>query len=387
MTNKKLKLIFLCLLALFVFVFPFKIFAVNLEVAEYPETITGSTVTSQSNLAQYLKYVFDFGMSIGLSLVFLTLVVAGIFYFAAPASPNALAIAKDRISGAISGLLILLLTYLIITTINPYLSIFKMNSLESVNVPVPSTEAYGVNFYKSNDCSNVSATYTENISDLGDLKNKVNSIKISQNADGDIYYISVLYDNTNFWGKCQYINPNTGCQSVNVSTASASIYTYDFSPTGNGVYLYRKSFNEVSGKEENKDGGYLRITNTQIENKGSGALYRKELSSLSFTGEGGDCTVPMAERDCIQWSDTGKCLTYKCPTLDKENITSIKIDGNYLVLLIYIDPRDKGAYSYCQAFPSDDDTNKDGPQQVKWDAIRSSGYEPNYILIIPVKQK
>jgi hypothetical protein len=154
------------------------------------------------------------------------------------------------------------------------------------------------------------------------------------------------------------------------------------------VYLYRKSFNEVSGKEENKDnGGYLRITNTQIENKGSGALYRRELSSLSFTGEGGDCTVPMAERDCVKWSDTGKCLTYKCPTLDKENITSIKIDGNYLVLLIYINPLDKGAYSYCQAFPTNGDTNKDGPQQIKWDAIRSSGYEPNYILIIPVQQK
>jgi len=57
--------------------------------------------------------------------------------------------------------------------------------------------------------------------------------------------------------------------------------------------------------------------------------------------------------------------------------------------LLYIGPKDDTdnyVYSYCQAFPKQEDVNKIGPQQIKWDAIRSSGRRPNYILIIPVQK-
>jgi len=387
--NYTLKFFIVLLGLLFTFC-PIKIVAVNLEVV-YPTTVTGSTLTTQSDLAQYLKYVFDFGISISLSFAFLSLVIAGILYFIAPAAPGALAIAKDRISGAISGILILLLAYLIITTINPYLSIFKTNPLEDATIQGTDTQFFGVNFYNSKDCSKTAVADTQNIADFGEQKNKINSVKILQNSSAKTYYISILYDNTNYWGKCQYINPTTaGCQKTNVSVASASIYTYDFSPKGNGfVDLYRESFNTVIGKEKNKDAGYLRISSLQI-----GKGYFNQLSSLSFTGTSkSDCTVPEKERECVKWSDAGNCKEYKCPTLDKENITSIKISGDYIVLLLYIDPKDIAAanstytYTYCQAFPTKDDATKDGPQQIKWDAIRSSGYSPNYIFIIPVTQK
>jgi len=390
MTNKNLKSLFLiAIISFFVFTLPVKIFAIDLEVA-YPTTITGSTITGQSDLSQYLKYIFDFGMSIGLAIAVLNFVIAGILYFVAPLSAGAKEKAKERITGSVSGVLILLLTYLIITTINPYLSIFRMNSLEQVDIPEVNTESFGINFYKSGDCSGTSTSYTTSITDLGDLKNKVNSIKIDQNADGDVYYIAVAYDNTKYWGQCQYINPNTGCQKNNVGISSSSIYTYDFSPNGDGVYLYRKSFSMVSGKEENKDGGYLKITTAEIQNKNGRAMYVRKLSDLKFTGaSGSNCTVPQSERDCARWNDTGTCAEYQCPSLDKENISSIKISGNYLVLLVYKSSSDSasGPWTYCQAFPTEDDANKDGPQQIKWDEIRNSGREPNYILIIPVQQK
>jgi len=354
----------------------------------YPQTATGTTVTDSSGLAEYLAYIFDFGIAIGIAVALLTLVVSSIFYFVAPAVPGALEIAKDRISGAISGLLILLLAYLIIITINPSLATFKINPLEKIDNPVVNSTTYGVSFYKAGGCSDTPKTYTSSTYDLGDLKNKTNGVKITQNSDGDVYFISILYDNPNYWGKCQYVDPNnSGCQSVDITAASASIYVYDFSPSGGGsVTLYRESFNMVSGKEANKDGGYLKLTQSDI-----GGLYEVKLSNLKFTGTTGssNCTVPEPDRVCVKWDDNGKCTQRQCPTLEGESISSIKIDGNYIVLLLYEAPSEEGGLiaSYCQAFPTKDEVNKDGPQQVKWDAIRTSGYKPNYILIIPIQSK
>lgn len=380
-------LTFFCLL---IFIPSTKVFAeLELEI-EYPKTITGSTITGGSDLSQYLKYVFDAGLSIGLALVVLTLIISGIFSFIAPVSPKAMAMAKERFNGAISGLLILLLTYLIITTINPYLSIFRTSPLEQIEFQIPESARPGILFYKSKDCSSENAIYNQNIPDLNDLKNKINSVEILQDSSNNVYYISILYDNINYWGACQYINPNTGCQETNISASSASIYKYDFNPDGDGVYIYRKPHSSVAGKEENKNGGYLKIENSEIKTGPGKSLYFKKLSELSFSGEkrSGDCTVPKEEQDCAKWGDKGECEKYTCPSLSGENISSIKINGDYLVILMYRDDNDTGLIStYCQAFPTENDYNKIGPQQIKWDPINSSGYKPTHILIIPIKQK
>lgn len=393
MFNKYLKFnlkisAFLIIFCLLIFIPSTKIFAeFELEI-EYPQTITGSTITGGSDLSEYLKYVFDAGLSIGFTLVFLTLVISGIFYFVAPVSPSAMAAAKERFYGAISGLLILLLTYLIITTINPYLSVFRTSQLEKVEIQIPESTRPGVLFYKSKDCSNENTIYNQNVPDLDNLKNKVNSVRILQDSSNSIYYISILYDNINYWGACQYINPNTGCQEVKISASSASIYEYDFNPDGDGVYIYRKSHSSVSGKEENKSGGYLKIKNSEIKTSAGKSLYFRRLSDLAFVGNGGECTVPKDEMDCAFWKDSGLCERYECPSLNEKNISSISINGDYLIILMHRADNDTGLLStYCQAFPTENDYNKIGPQQIKWDPINSSGYEPTHILIIPIKQK
>lgn len=368
-----------------------KISAITLEV-QYPTLQSGQTITPKSDLTEYLKYVFDFGIFIGFFAVFLSLVYAGILYFVSPAVPDALEKAKDRISGAISGLLILALLYLIITTINPYLAIFKLNKLDDVPVVTPTTQSFGVNFYNSQNCSGVASTNVVNIPDVGDLKNKINSVSIVPDPQQDIYYVAILYDVINYWGKCQYINPNTSCSPVQPFTASASIYKYDFNPKGDGVYLYRKSF---FGKEDNQK-SFLKITNSQIANSSRSNIYVGDLSQLRFTGNSlnynnlRDCTVPEAEQDCAKYDAKGKCVQKQCPSLSGENISSIEIAGNYLVLLIYfnsISDNRYGPWSYCQSYTSIRDINKNGPQQIKWDAIRNRGQNPNFIMIVPVAEK
>ena len=359
-----------------------------LEV-NYPTIKIGpiaSSVDNNTDLAQYLKYVFDIGIFIGFFAVFLTIIYAGVLYFLSPAIPNALAMAKDRISGAISGLLILVLLYLIITTINPALRIFQMGKLEPPPPPPPTeTQLIGLNLYAPEDCSGAANNYLTNAQDLGNLKNTLNSAGIVHDLKNQIYYISVLYEQTNYWGKCQYIDPNANCLKLNISPASASVYNFDFSPSGDGVYFYRKSFNSIRGKEDNANGGFLKISNSEIKNS---KIYIGNLKNLTFADYGG-CTVPKEEQDCVQWDKNGKCLSYKCPTLAEKNISSIKIAGNYIVLLVYAAPTDNryGPWTYCQAYPGINDANKEGPQQIKWDAVRNRGQDPNYVVIIPVAQK
>ena len=78
--------------------------------APYPK-IAGQSLTGDSQLPEFVLYLFTAGMAIGFAAVFISLVMAGVMYFLSPVSAQLKADAKDRIGGAFSGLLILLLTY------------------------------------------------------------------------------------------------------------------------------------------------------------------------------------------------------------------------------------------------------------------------------------
>lgn len=378
MGYKKIIIIFL---AVFIIFFYGSNFVAALEV-QYPTLSTGASVTSNNTpLPEYLKYVFDFGIFLGFFIVFLSLVFAGALYLLSPAIPNALAIARDKVSGAITGLLILATVYLIITTINPALKIFKLDKLDAIPPPPDPEQQAGVYIYNQSNCSPPvpESSHTTSIPDLGPLTNRVNAVDIVQHPNENLYYISVLYDSPNFWGKCQYINPNSHCIPVEPFAASASIYQYEPSPNDEGVIFYRKSFH-------NREGGWYEVSNSDIQNTGSNNFYAPELAKLKFND------VPENEQDCVKWDAKGSCTNREPPSLAGENISSIEIKGNYVVLLIYFDKssdKTKGPWSFCQAFPTKDDINKDGPKQIKWESVRniSTGRLPNYMIIFPVKQK
>lgn len=328
---------------------------------------------TDTGLADFLKSAYDIGISLGFVAVIISLAVAGVMYLLSPASPDLRAKAKDRVSGAISGLLILLLTYSIVTTINPQLAIFKFGTekLPEVNLPTPEKPAKdpGVYFYKSG-CSDTGwGPFSSNVADLGDLKNKVHSVDVVQDATAQSSYISVLYEKTNFWGRCQYFNG--GCKAVAPFAQSASIHKYNNDPNGDGVYFYRKSYFDDSG-------GFYKVGNGEIR-----GIYSKKLATLKFQ------KVPIDEQDCTKYDDKGNCTAREIPSLAGENISSIKIKGSYLVLLVYKGPKDdpsgSGPWTSCQEFPTADDKNGTGPQQIKWEQIRNNGgVIPNYVAIIPI---
>ncbi len=360
-------------------------YAAGLEV-DYPTFVSDINVVSKTELPEYLKYVFDLGIFIGFLTVFIGLAWAGVLYFLSPAKPDAVADAKDRAAGAISGAIILTLLYLIITTINPQLRIFKLQKLDPITADNTEKKPAGVYFYNSKDCSDDPKPNPEvsGIKDLGDKKNKINSVQIQSNPENDDYYVAVLYDVVDFRGKCQYINPKSKCDPVRPEpfAASATINKYDFFPSGDGVTFYRKSF-------FNKQGGYYKVENSKIK-----GIYVELLSNLKFQDPSNKdkdnpdgCTVPKDEQDCSMYDKNGQCVKRECPALAGENISSIKIDGAYLLLMVYLDPAKddkKGPWSYCQAFPISGDVNQTGPKQIKWDSIMTTGKMPNAVVIIPI---
>jgi len=377
-----------------------KTLAADLEV-QYPK-IAEQTITAESKLPDFVLYLFNFGMYIGFFSVIISLVVAGVMYFLSPLSSEILADAKDRINSALSGLLLLTLTYLITTTINPQLKDLDFSSLEPAEVaPVEVAKAApGVYFYNQGGCSTEGVTpKTASIPDLGEgLRKRVNSVNIVHNTTAEVYYITILYENPNFWGKCQYINPNSGCSTVaNPFASSASIYEYDFdpvqhNPTDGGVYFFRKScFNNESAKStkdlisycKQNSGGYFYVSNSEIK----GIYSSQKLDTLKFIN------VPEEEKTCVKYDANGKCTRREAPSLSGENISSMIINGKYLVSLVYFSPTDSssGPWTSCQEFPTADDFGKLGPRQIKWQNIRNpsgatgGGAIPNYILIFPIK--
>jgi len=241
----------------------------------------------------------------------------------------------------------------------------------------------GVSLYREEGCVESSAfssaPLTSSIRDLDAAKRTLKSIKITPDTNMNILYFALTHGLTNFKGQCQYFWNNGPCENTD-PFSSISVYRFEEKPMGKGVTLYREPFYDESG-------GWKKISNDQIKDEG---VYNGELKDLIFDGEGGKCTVPEEKQDCKKWDKKGeKCLERSCPNLVGENISSIKIDGDYIVSLLYWDPVATGSdekWIACQMFPTADDVNKKGPEQLKWEYILRRDNLPNWVVIFPIKK-
>ena len=331
-------------------------------------------------------------MGLGMLIVVATLAVGGVLWVLSSAHPKLKAIASDRISGAITGFLLLAFTYLIITTISPDLGIFHYNPISTTPTPPrPPTKIFspGVYLYTTADCAEETTPkdpskeptytrYTKSETNLKEMKYKLKSGKIVQGASS---YIMFFHELPNFLGGCEQIDPNNQvCLNVTspakptAEASSMSIYQFYTGGMGDGVKFYRKPyFNEA--------GGWVRINAEEFA-----------LGDITFDGDGGDCTVPEEEQDCIKWEPTGQCAkdSRRCPKVTMENINSIETNGDYIVLFFYVGGHSSASgpnpykWSNCQIFPTPEDLNLIGPKEMKWDYIRKYGDIPNRVAIFPI---
>jgi len=396
--------LFFLLFSFFFLAFSGPCLAVPLE-GTYP-TIPGTPeLTAASTLPQYLNYLFNFGMMIGFTAVVITLIIGGIIYVFSTINPGARAVAKDRISGAITGFGILLFVYIIAVTINPQLVIFKFDwTLPPLTFPpADQGDTSRVDLCIGNNCqtdplpTGQASFYSlkESASDLNIFTNKINSINIrdyspsgSCTGANDTCYIAILHDLVNYQGRCQYFSYGACNANIEPFAASASIFKYKPNPSGAGVTFYRNPFGGPGGA-------------FTVENSDIAGIYQAQLKDLTFMGWVPDpndpsapptwgCTVPKKEQDCTAWKFDGTCEigARRCPTLANKNISSISINGDYAVILLYLAESSASPYQWtaCQVYPTVDDIRKGGPHQIKWDYIINHGNSPNWVVILPIKK-
>lgn len=108
--------------------------AFALEVS-WPPSPFGTSLTDDTQLPTFIGYLYEWGISIGGLLVFITLVIAGFQYVASAGSPTLMGEAKSRMISAGIGLVLLLGSWLILNTINPQFIQLSLPPLEPGEIP------------------------------------------------------------------------------------------------------------------------------------------------------------------------------------------------------------------------------------------------------------
>ncbi|MFC1789439.1 hypothetical protein ACFLYY_00505 [Patescibacteria group bacterium] len=225
----------------------------DLEV-DYPDMPGGITPTTVegTKLPDYVKYIFNFAIGISGLLAVGVIVFGGARYTASAGNPTTTSDAKEQIIAGIAGLIILLSSWLILTTINPQLVIFEEPELLDISI----TGAPGVwlceeslgNFYTL-----LISTSTEDRNELNKSCYKADIVSNSPDQFNDkahYYYLvsgegvgdygAILFEDANLRGKCQIVTAQQDPEgSIDFNLSSIVPFKIIESPRGDGVVLYR----------------------------------------------------------------------------------------------------------------------------------------------------
>ena len=107
---------------------------------DYPVVPGGAPVIGDdTTLPGYIHYIFNFSIIIGGILGFVIIIYGGVLWFMSAGSPAMIGEAKSKMTSGALGLILLLCCYLILTTINPELVIFREMGLQEFT-PTEETE-------------------------------------------------------------------------------------------------------------------------------------------------------------------------------------------------------------------------------------------------------
>lgn len=126
-------------LVLVIFIaFAFNVLAQSRELeVKYPEVQGEKPEATTAQVPDYVKYIFNFLIGISGVIALGALIYAGFQWFTSAGSPEKIQNAKDQIAASLLGLLILFGSYLILTTINPDLVVFKLKRLRPIISELP----------------------------------------------------------------------------------------------------------------------------------------------------------------------------------------------------------------------------------------------------------
>ncbi len=97
---------------------------------EWPNSPGGTSIGEGTKITTLVRYIYEWGVSIGILLAFVAIVVAGFTYMTSTGNANKIKEAQDNIKDAFIGLALLLSSWLILNTINPSLTNLVIPDIE-----------------------------------------------------------------------------------------------------------------------------------------------------------------------------------------------------------------------------------------------------------------
>lgn len=135
MKNYKILKILFWVLPIFLLITNFCFAADALEL-KYP-TVGGQTITTKTLLPDFVKYIFNLTIAISGLIAFGVLIYAGIKMMLSSGNVGAMTDAKEKITSAFLGLIILLCSWIILSTINPQLTTIELPQIDSSSTTTP----------------------------------------------------------------------------------------------------------------------------------------------------------------------------------------------------------------------------------------------------------
>jgi len=231
--NLKFAILFCLFLS---FLFASCCFAKTLEIT-YPSLPNAQApVSTKTFLPKYVNYIFTLAISLAGLIAFGSLIYGGVRYLTSVGSPTALSDAREQIFAGILGLIILLCSYLILSTINPQLVTMQ---------PTLTPLQQGIELYPSQNCEDNPEISTDDplktavsMPDLGGMT--IKSVKfLSKPEELEVYF----YKDKNWKGDQQRIEP--GASEVCVNKELSDYKSVELRWKLPGVYLCK----DEAGKE------------------------------------------------------------------------------------------------------------------------------------------
>ena len=128
----------------------------------------GEDLKENVTLKEYLTWAFRFALALAGFLAVMMIVIGGVEYIISGANESSRSDAKKRINNAISGLVLALVSYLVLYTINPSLVDFNNNKFFKKKTTTSDTNSNTNNSTTSDDETRWNEDSTSNIGDFND---------------------------------------------------------------------------------------------------------------------------------------------------------------------------------------------------------------------------
>jgi len=284
-----------------------------------------TTETMNEGLPQYIRYIFGLAMVLIGLIIFGVLLYNGLLWFTSAGNADKLKRAKDGISGAFLGAIILFSAYIIFKTINPQLTALKLENPDAVE-PAVIPGVYLCNYNATNAPGAIAAYMNgspeEKIQAARDLKAVMKNDKggcFRVNSSGNLDYIFHPVDITNSqsytgtWG----LMPGNGDYKVTLQGSMFTIprkeITYD-PETGKNKNVWVYEYGIIFHEKDNHRGQCQLAAYDTLQTIALQPSLRFSAKSITLfklpETEPDPHKAPLTLYECVNQIDAGKSL---CP--------------------------------------------------------------------------